>query len=275
VTRYGAWKPLASNWSSQTSLVSPELVVVHTMVGSLAGTDDYFRQNGYGGVESHFGVGHNGEVWQWQDTNRIAEANYRGNHRIVSIETADRGTGFPAWTGSNVPPWTGAQVDALAKLIAFLCNTHRIPCEPVPDSKPGRRGVGYHRLGIDPWRVPDGEVWSTARGKVCPGDRRIAQLLDVIDAARLLLGKPVDQAPSSGAYCRYEERSERVMKLQQFMTRVFPTYNDYQPTGFYGTATRTGVATFQLRTGITGPDANGEVVGPRTLAKLKEHGFQS
>lgn len=80
---------------------------------------------------------------------------------------------------------------------------------------------------------------------------------------------PVD----TSTYCRYQDRSDRVMKLQQFMTVNFPSYNDYRPTGFYGLATRAGVATFQLRTGITGADANGEVVGPRTLAKLREFGF--
>jgi hypothetical protein len=33
------------------------------------------------------------------------------------------------------------------------------------------------------------------------------------------------------------------------------------------------VAEFQRRTGITGPDADGSVVGPRTLAKLQTFGF--
>ncbi len=270
MARYGIWKPLATNWASQATLTSPDLVVVHTMVGSLAGTDNYFRLNGYGGVESHFGVGHDGAVWQWQDTSKIAEANYRGNHRIVSIETADKGSGFPAWTGSNVPPWTSAQVDALAKLVAFLCGAHNIPCELVPDSKPGRRGVGHHRLGIDPWRVAGGELWSTAKGKACPGDRRIAQLPDVIDAARLLLGQPVEPAPPGGIYAQYGDRNDRVLKLQQFMTTHFPAYNPYRPTGLFGIGTRDGVEEFQRRTGLV---VDG-VVGPVTLRELGKYGFQ-
>ena len=149
-----------------------------------------------------------------------------------------------------------------------------IPCRAVLDSKPGRRGVGHHRLGIDPWRVSAGELWSTARGKACPGDRRIAQLPDVIAAAQRLLDDPDAPAPPSGTYCRLRDRNDRVMKLQRFMTTMFASYNPYRPTGYYGLATRDGVAEFQRRTGITGPDANGEVVGPRTLRELKKFGFE-
>jgi hypothetical protein len=35
-------------------------------------------------------------------------------------------------------------------------------------------------MGCDPWRVSGGELWSKAYGKVCPGDRRIDQLIDVV-----------------------------------------------------------------------------------------------
>lgn len=270
MARYGVWRPLADNWASQAPLRTPDLVILHTMAGSLAGTEQFFRQNGYGGVESHFGMGADGTVWQWQDTSRQAEANYRGNHRIISIETADRGTGFPTWSGSDVPAWTDRQLDELAKLLAFLCDVHDIPCRLVPDSKPGRRGVGYHRLGIDPWRVAGGEVWSSARGKSCPGDRRVAQIPAVIArAGDLLDGTPPPAPAPGGIYARYGDRNDRVLALQQFMTRVFPTYNPYRPTGLFGMGTRDGVEEFQRRTGL---DDDG-VVGPRTLAKLREHGF--
>ena len=273
MARYGLWKPLAQNWESQARLTTPDIICVHTMAGSLAGTDSWFRQDGYGGTESHFGVGGDGVCWQWQDTSRVAEANYRGNHRTISIETADKGTGFSTWTGSDVPAWTDQQVASLARLIAFLCKEHSIPCMAIPDSLPGRRGIGHHRLGIDPWRVPGGEMWSSVRGKVCPGARRIAQLPRVIETARALLDVAPPPVPS-GTYCRMRDRNDRVLRLQQFMTRMFPSYNMYRPTGFYGLATRDGVAEFQRRTGITGPDADGTIVGPRTLAKLREFGFE-
>lgn len=269
MARFGIWKPLVGNWESQARLTAPDLIVLHTMAGSLAGTDTWFRRNGYGGTESHFGVGVDGTTWQWQDTSRIAEANYRGNHRIISIETADKGTGFPAWSGSDVPAWTDPQMGALARLVAFLCKEHAIPCSPIPDSKPGRRGVGHHRLGIDPWRVSSGEIWSTARGKACPGDRRIAQLPGVIEAARALMDGTTPE-PSSGVYARLGDRNDRVKRLQEFMTRVFRTYNLYRPTSYFGLATKSGVEEFQRRTGLT---VDG-VVGPQTLRELQRFGFE-
>jgi peptidoglycan hydrolase-like protein with peptidoglycan-binding domain len=90
----------------------------------------------------------------------------------------------------------------------------------------------------------------------------------------LVGANPSTPAPASEPYCRLRDRNDRVMKLQQFMTTTFPSYNLYRPTGFYGLATVEGVKEFQKRTGITGPDANGEIVGPRTLRELGKFGFQ-
>lgn len=192
--RYGTWRPLDEDTFDQQPLLStPDIISLHTMVGTLAGTDGMFRRNGYRGTFSHFGVGGDGTVWQWQDTRYRAAANYLGNHRIISVETADLGAPFPVWdtTGSDVPAWSPAQVEALARMIAVLCVAHDIPCELIPDSRAGRRGIGYHRQGIDgsflDHRVADGELWSTVRSKVCPGSRRIAQIGDVLVRARELI----------------------------------------------------------------------------------------
>jgi hypothetical protein len=165
------------------------------MVGSLAGTSSMFHQDGYGGNESHFGVGGDGTVRQWQDTDYTADANAGGNHRIISIETADYGEpAFGKWDTANsalVPAWTDAQVRALAEITAACCEAYTIPLALVPDSLPTRRGIAYHRQGIDPWRVAGGELWSSARGKACPGNRRIAQVPAVIELARHLTGGPL------------------------------------------------------------------------------------
>jgi hypothetical protein len=202
MARYGTWRPLnADTWNRQPRLATPDIISLHTMVGTLAGTDSMFRRNGYSGTFSHFGLGHDGTVYQWQDTAYRAAANLNGNHRIISVETADRGTGFPAWDvndGNAVPAWTPAQTEALARMIAFLCRAHDIPCQLIPDSRAGRRGIGYHRQGVDgsfaDHRVPDGELWSSARGKVCPGSRRIAQIPQVIARARELLPNIAQEA---------------------------------------------------------------------------------
>jgi hypothetical protein len=66
-----------------------------------------------------------------------------------------------------------------------------------PDSRPGSRGIAYHRQGCDgdfePFdfggRVVGGELWTISYGKVCPGDNRIHQLINlIIPRARVLAG---------------------------------------------------------------------------------------
>lgn len=188
---HGEWRPLGPQ--TQPRMKSHDIVCLHTAVGSLYGTDAYFKMNGYGGTESHFGVGHDGETFQWQDLDYSADANYRGSNHVISIETADIGPGFPEWNtrdGSQVPAWTEEQIDRLADLVAWLCDTCDIPPVLIPDSKPDRRGIGYHRQGVPGYMVEGGEQWSTARGKVCPGDRRIAQIPQIVAKAREILGSP-------------------------------------------------------------------------------------
>jgi hypothetical protein len=206
--RYPAaeWRPLGTQ--TQPRMTSHDVVCLHTMVGSLDGTDNYFHDSGYGGTESHFGVGHEGRTIQWQDISHTADANLDGKYRVLSIETADFGPGFPDWNtndASQVPAWTPAQLERLAHLVAWLCDKathaecpssmlcrqHGIPLYAIPNSQPHNRGVGWHRQGVDSsplyqygYRVPGGEKWSQATGKVCPGDRRIAQIPGIIARAR-------------------------------------------------------------------------------------------
>jgi hypothetical protein len=180
-----------------------DVICLHTMVGTLAGTEAFFRRVQ---LESHFGVGHDGEVRQWQDLELVARSNAAGNRRLISIETADRGPGFPDWDTrrDDVPAWTAAQLDSLTELVAWLCERFDIPRVLIPDSRPSRRGVGYHRQGIrghSDGLVPGGEVWSGAAGKVCPGNRRIAQLPTII--ARADAPPTRSSVPQEAATMRY------------------------------------------------------------------------
>jgi hypothetical protein len=176
---------------------------IHTMVGTLLGTDAMFKDNGYGGTESHYGTGGAGEtIRQWQDRAFTADANLDGNPEVISVENADKGPGFAPWSGDNVPAFTDVQLEQLVELAAWECsleahsecpvgwtcrqgvmwNGIRVAIPPVliPDTFPGRRGIAYHRQGIDgslpDMRVAGGVLWSEARGKICPGDRRVAQI---------------------------------------------------------------------------------------------------
>lgn len=183
------YQPLAPV-QGQAKMRAHDIICIHTMVGSLWGTNSYFKNGGWDGVESHFGTGYDGEIIQWQDTDYVAEANMNGNWHIISIENADFGTGFPAWNTQDprqVPAFTPAQIEANAKIIAWACQRYSIPCVLIPDSKVGRRGIGYHRQGVDPYRDPGGEVWSSP-GRACPGDRRVAQIPQIIERARQIMG---------------------------------------------------------------------------------------
>ncbi len=192
------WKPLPRGFT--TPMTGHDIICEHTMVGSLAGTDGYFRGL-TNGVNSHYGTGGLGEVWQWGDTRFRSGANLNGNPNVVSVENADMGPGFAAWNtrdGNAVPAFTPAQIEANARILAWessrqahaacppnwLCDKYGSPHEMIPDAKPGRRGIGYHRQGVPGYMAPGAVKWSSATGKVCPGDRRIAQIPQIIARAR-------------------------------------------------------------------------------------------
>lgn len=177
--------------ASRTKMAAYDIVCLHTMVGTLDGTDGYFRRLTTG-VNSHFGTSGAGKIYQWVDTAFRSGANMNGNHRVISVENADIGPEFPAWNtndGGAVPAFTPAQIEVNAQIIAWAHRTHGIPIELIPDSKPGRRGIGYHRQGVPGFAVAGGELWSASRGKVCPGNRRIAQIPAIIARARAIVGQ--------------------------------------------------------------------------------------
>lgn len=100
---------------------------------------------------------------------------------------------------------------------------------------------------------------------------------DEMSCARALLAlRAANSAATwtSGTYCQYQDRGDRVTNLQKFLTRVFPRYNPYTPTGFYGDQTKEGVRIFQANSGITGPGSDGTIVGPKTMNSLIRAGFR-
>lgn len=213
---------------TEDRMTAHDIICIHTMVGSLTGTDSMFERDGFGGTESHFGTGGAGEkVKQWQDLAFTADANLDGNPRVISIENADKGPGFPEWSGSNVPAFTSKQLDQLVDLVAWLCSKEAhsacpsswkchqvgIPAVMIPDSKPGRRGIGYHRQGIDgslpDMRVPGGELWSSSRGKICPGDKRVAQIRgNLVGSVAARLAPPPPEVPISPRFDDHWEQAD-------------------------------------------------------------------
>jgi|GEM_PF-6677593 len=163
---------------------------LHTAVSNSTSLYPMFSK---GGACSHFYVREDGTVEQYIDTARYSAADLDGNDATISIETWDGYTGRPGW---EPPPWTAAQVKALVALCRWICATHDIPVRLAENSKVGSssRGISWHRLGVDGAfpRLPDpragrlqrggGMHYSSAVGKVCPGDARIAQIPGIVAA---------------------------------------------------------------------------------------------
>lgn len=168
-----------------------DIVCVHTIVGKAPAH------------AAHFSTNADGKIFQSRDTKFASAANAQGNPRIIAIENEDRGPDFGNWNindGRAVPAFTKKQIEAIAQICAWAHKKHGIPLVACPNSKPGSRGIAYHRQGIGPNNflakgfdfpglVAGGEVWSGDPHKVCPGDRRISQLPTIIARAREIAGK--------------------------------------------------------------------------------------
>lgn len=170
------WRPIARYrpGGSVNRAMTPKRICLHTAVSNGSSLYNYFATPGV--AVAHFYVNAQGTVEQYVDTAHQATANLNGNHDIISIETWDGARVLWDPNTSNVPPWNPAQVKELKLLLGWLCKTHKIPPVVLPDSKPGRTGVCWHRQGVDPYRVAGGETWSKAYGKICPGNKRVAQI---------------------------------------------------------------------------------------------------
>lgn len=183
------YDPLSTN-QTEPKMAAHDVICIHTMAGTFKGTEAMFEEGGFTGTDSHFGLRADGYLEQWQDLRYQTDANLDGNSYCLSIECEDVGPSFPKWSGSDVPYFTFEQVQSLVHLCdqlcqpqlhascpsSWACHSSGIPRILIPDSKRSRRGIGYHRLGINPWRVSGGVLWSEHNGKACPGDRRIHQI---------------------------------------------------------------------------------------------------
>jgi hypothetical protein len=241
------WKPLANPQPPGLGGDGkPRVLIFHTMVGNLEGTDSYFRHGngeGYSGTESHFGIGGphdgplDGAVWQWTSLLSQADAQYSGNVYGTSVETADG--------GDPRNPWSPAQLAAMIRLGVWWCRTFGRPAVLVPTAD--AFGIGYHSQFY---------TWNQS-GHICPGDVRIRQLTrDVIPGIAGVLKGGAHRLYSLTRVLYDGVTGNDVKALQQVLGIV--------EDGVFGPNTKRAVESFQARRGLV---ADG-IVGRATAQAL-------
>lgn len=236
------YKPLSGNHTSGGN--NPRVVVVHTIEGSLMGADSWFR-NSSSRVSAHFGVGKNGRIIQWVNTNDRAWANVGANSYSISIENE----------GTSSEGLTDAQIESNAKILAFAHVVHEVPLAYVKSATGS--GLGYHS------QFP---AWSLG-GTGCPGPRKVAQLPKIMARAAEIVGgatpAPPVTSPGGGTTSKFgPEGSVRSVGSQQKEVNLAGYSPKLVQDSTWGPATEAGVRWYQGKLGVT---ADG-VWGPATDA---------
>jgi len=162
-------KLITSNFQ-KTGMRKPKGLIIHiSQAPQLSSIYNWFNNpnqtiqtaNGPKKVTSsaHFGIGLDGTIWQFVDTDHMAYAQGPGNPDYLSVEHV----GF---AGNAL---ADPQVNALAWLFRFLSDMYCFPIQSADAA--GQSGLGYHSMGAG-WGHPQ-----------CPGPAIIDQRQRVVELA--------------------------------------------------------------------------------------------
>ncbi|HEY9372870.1 peptidoglycan recognition protein family protein [Streptomyces sp.] len=242
-----AWYPGATRLelqpeSDSQAAIRPTQFIVHSLAAPWTAkrTYEYWRDST--NLESHFGLGYEGDLAQYIGTETRADANASANLRpdgtgAVSIETA-----------SNLQasdPWTPAQVEQLIQLGVWLHQKHGIPlqiCRSASDP-----GYGWHKQ-FDAWNP---------NAHACPGDARVTQFREVVFPA--IVARATGQAPE-------EEDMPTAAEIAAEVVKVLPKAT-WLTDGFYKNPNPATAAKNPYIAPATGL-SNVEIVARRTDARL-------
>jgi hypothetical protein len=183
------WVPIKRNYTNRRR-THTDALILHIAVSEAASLRGWFN-NPKAEASSHLYVRRDGTIEQYIDLDKISWANAGANSRSITVETQGMGSG----------DWTDAQFKSLAGIASFVNSRYGVPLVLMQDSKSSSRGVGYHRLGVNPYRVPGGEVWSKSYGKICPGNDRVHQVPGIVrlaqgdDSLGVLITRPKPKPP--------------------------------------------------------------------------------
>lgn len=131
------YKKIASPNYYSRGTQKPEAIVIHIMEGTLKGTDSWFKKS-TSQVSSHFGIGKDGEIHQYVDTDKAAwHCGIVNNPTWVGMKK-DNGGRFInpnlhtigiEHEGYSNTVWSLKMKQASAELILKLCQEHEIPMD--------------------------------------------------------------------------------------------------------------------------------------------------
>lgn len=191
------WRPIARNYTNRKR-AQTRGIILHTTASAGATSMWGWFSNIAARASSHFHVDNAGNVEQYVDADKIAWTTGAASYTTIGIETQ----------GDGSAAWTDAQLEALEDLLVWACRKYDIPARAMTSSKSSERGIGWHRLGIDGnfpatgilrgrnQRGVGGESWSSSRGKVCPGDKRIEQIPALVARVATRLDAPEPALPA-------------------------------------------------------------------------------
>lgn len=221
------WAPFAKRHpvalrDSQKNTITPVGLVLHTAVSNR----ELVVPTGL--TRWHFYVYKDGTTTQFFPVNHMAAAQLDGNEwsygegweGFVSVETWD-GAGTAVWPNyrsapDSGPAWTPQQVEALARIAAWLHTEHGIPLVKANAARDRAgveaRGIGYHRQ----FQNTAPHEWTSSHA--CPGSRRIAQVPTVIARAQALAGDGTTTAPKEDDDMKLSDQ----MDVPQWLIDRFP-----------------------------------------------------
>lgn len=111
----------------------PEIVVLHIMAGTLAGTDTWFGKTS-SQVSSHYGIGADGTIHQYVDEKDTAWANGRVSNPTSTIVKSKGGNPNQysisiEHEGNDLSKQPNAEIEASAALVADICSRWGIPID--------------------------------------------------------------------------------------------------------------------------------------------------
>jgi len=163
------------NFQATRKIITPRLQLIHTngaaSQSSIESAKAWAERRTYNGTATTlptFQVDRDGDAAMFINIDQAQNACYKVNGWTISYETAD--TGYK--DDPTISAFTEAQIQALANGCAYCSVLFKIPLS-YPSTWDGAGSASH----TEPFGYP---YWTNSNGKICPGQKKKAQVRDVI-----------------------------------------------------------------------------------------------